>query len=1081
MARIHTRIVMAATLVAGFAVGLRPTSAHHTVGHDQNPSPPPNLGPTTILHFEAGSLIIPMDACYARPSFMATGDIDTIIAPLTTTTAKCNGNNEKDDGIIPAYSLMFRLIQAGIPVNWSIKHAKSKWATIDFQVVRSGGGPVTHRLPGGATDLTKYSGMTTISYRGAPFVIDKDHAAAALALMDSVANVCDTGTCFKEVDIHVATVGFDVPVYRTVGGLPRLAIIDVSDGATALPNEKTNFLRGSIDEALMASLEGSMFTWLTIPQVLAGALDDTYDLAWVPPFDLPAAPTVRQRALMDKFAEFADTGGSILFQDGAVGALEGHGTMSGLTYTASQPSVQSFMTNGGLVANGTSGTWDNGNASELTLGQDYSDPASQFGGIVWTGIGGSKFNWKPRYDKAYLPGVRRMIYSDHTTTASADNWDFATWRRKDNDPDKGVIYYLGGFHWRRVTAAGFRVLMNTLLSTQARADDTFTEVSRSSPIVAVVDGAELQFAGTFETLYPPLDAPTYASAANNTTFSFPHVRGHMRALDLSQLDAGATSFEDADRSSSLVVFDAATLLPPASSAGAGCTLINGSCRHIFTNTGTSSQPTKTVIAEGNVAALKGLLDPDDSLTLDDDEARFLIARINAGIRDGAGYTAALGGVDRSTLAVIEQSPLVPVARPTMAYFGARDGMLHAVCAEAGSGCPAVGVELWAFMPSVELQHVVTNNTRIDGSPKVADVFGEYATGRAMRTVLVFQTANEGESATYALDVTAPSAPTLLWEHKTTGAGLGVAIGWVRDNSSIRSFTFVQTNSGTSASGMVVTALDTATGEPMWTTPFTQTYPDRGFGNEAPPHDALPGGVTLLPSLSGSTIDGLLVPSLWGAVYKLNARTGVNAYGNDDGQPVPLFQFTSDYHPIGAPVSLYRNDEGQLHAVIVSGGYADPFSPSGVVWAPDDEHQYAIGFPVAPDDGLVPIEPADTDLIDLFIDFGAGQRAFSPAVIAGGEIFITTDSSDVNAADFGETTNTGTLWRASLAAPGNPVTKVTIPSGAAAVDVSMSTGSVLSVGGSGVHRYNPTGFANVGTSTEVAPESTASRRLWLRLR
>jgi hypothetical protein len=387
------------------------------------------------------------------------------------------------------------------------------------------------------------------------------------------------------------------------------------------------------------------------------------------------------------------------------------------------------------------------------------------------------------------------------------------------------------------------------------------------------------------------------------------------------------------------------------------------------------------------------------------------------------------------------------------------------------------------MPAVELDKVTMNTTRIDGSPKVADVFGDFATGRAMRTVLVFQTGNQAPSATYALDITNPSAPVILWEHETTGAGLGVALGWVRDNSSIKSYTFIQTNTGTTTSGMMVTALDTATGEEVWSVPFSQTYPDRGVGNDPPPYDALPGGVTLLPSLSGSTVDALLVPSLWGAVYKLNARTGVNAYGTDDGQPVPLFRFESDFHPIGAPVSLYRNDEGVLHALIVSGGYTDPFSPSGVVWAPDDEHQYAVGFPAAPDEIVVPIDPDDDDLIDLLIDFGAGQRAFSPAVIAGSEVFITTDSSDVNAADFGSVANSGTLWRASLdpTSAGDPPTKVTIPSGAAAVDVSMTSATVVSVGGSGVHRYDPPGFVNTGTSTEVAPEATASRRLWLRLR
>ena len=87
-------------LVLGFALALAPaSSAHHNTTHNQNPNPPPPMGSTTIIHFDAGSLIIPLDACYARPSFMSSTDLNQIITPLTDTTAKCNGDSEKDDGI----------------------------------------------------------------------------------------------------------------------------------------------------------------------------------------------------------------------------------------------------------------------------------------------------------------------------------------------------------------------------------------------------------------------------------------------------------------------------------------------------------------------------------------------------------------------------------------------------------------------------------------------------------------------------------------------------------------------------------------------------------------------------------------------------------------------------------------------------------------------------------------------------------------------------------------------------------------------------------------------------------------------
>ena len=44
-----------------------------------------------------------------------------------------------------------------------------------------------------------------------------------------------------------------------------------------------------------------------------------------------------------------------------------------------------------------------------------------------------------------------------------NDWTFAGWRHKDNDLDKGRIYYLGGYYWRKNTASGFRLLLNTIL------------------------------------------------------------------------------------------------------------------------------------------------------------------------------------------------------------------------------------------------------------------------------------------------------------------------------------------------------------------------------------------------------------------------------------------------------------------------------------------------------------------------------------------------------------------------------------------------------------------------------------------
>jgi len=1072
--RIHLPIGLA--LVLAMALAVTPSSAHHTATHDQNPNPPAALGPTTVLHFEGGSLVIPMDACFQRPSFIADAELVAITGSALKAAA-CNTNTQKDDGMIPAYSLMFRLVQAGIPVSWSLRSGKTDWNDVDFSIVKAGFGPVTWRAPGHAENATRYSSQTTIQYRGAPFVIDAAYAAEAITLMNTLGNIHPE---YKDVDYHIAQVGFDAPIYKTLTQLPKLAILDLSDLATFLPNQKTVFLAEAIGDAVLADatneptntkLRGNMWSWVTIPSVNSGGLSG-YNIAWVASFDLFATATTAQTTFLNSLAGFANGGGSIVFQDGAVGSIEGYGTMSGLSYTASRPSLQSFQADGGLIVNGVSSTWDNGSATETTRATDYSDPASQFGGSIWTGIGGSKYSWKPRYDKAYLPGVRRMIYSWHATDDTKNRWDFAIWRKKDNDSAKGTIYYLGGDHWRRVTASGFRVLMNTLLASAPVQVTSTAEIARSSPIIATVGGIETDYQGTLEVTLPAQPVTTYSTATTSSTFRFPATKGHLRAIDIAQLADGANSFT---ASTNAILFDAANGIPTPNATGSGCAFpATGTCRRIFTDTGSPTAPAETMVVTGNHTILRPLLG-----VATDADADELIQRISAGRKSGTSWVAALGGIDRSTPAVIEPSPLIPNGRATMIYVGATDGMLHAICAETGPGCPAAGRELWAFLPSSELGKVRNNNTRLDGSPKVVDIFGSFnGAARTLKTVLVFQTGNRLPSATYAIDITDPRSPNVLWKVTTDGPGVGVAMGWVRDGAAITPMTWVQSayNPAGDTAGFQVRAIDTASGVVRWTKNYD--YPAAlSVTNEPPPLSAMPGGVTVVADLGGTTADSLLVPSLYGRVWKLDPLTGDNVYGTDE-----MFTFGEDFHPIGAPIALYRSPiDGVLRAVVVSGGYADPFEPSATQWAPDDVHQYAVSFPVVP--STVPLTRADIasdDSLGIHVDFGEGQRAFSPAVVAGGEIFFTTDVMNVNAADYGTVQETGRLWRKSLSSDA-AATAVVIPSGAAAPDVSISTGTVLTGGISGVEKTRPSGFDAVGSSTEVAPSTSSSRRLWLRLR
>lgn len=111
------------------------------------------------------------------------------------------------------------------------------------------------------------------------------------------------------------------------------------------------------------------------------------------------------------------------------------------------------------------------------------------------------------------------------------------------------------------------------------------------------------------------------------------------------------------------------------------------------------------------------------------------------------------------------------SRTEMVYVGANDGMLHAFNATSGE-------EVWAFVPTAVMPNMYkladasysTKHTYlVDGAPVVGDI---YVDG-AWKSILVGGL-NAGGKAYYALDVTVPESPKLLWEF--TDANLGLTFG-----------------------------------------------------------------------------------------------------------------------------------------------------------------------------------------------------------------------------------------------------------------------------------------------------------------
>jgi type IV pilus assembly protein PilY1 len=108
-----------------------------------------------------------------------------------------------------------------------------------------------------------------------------------------------------------------------------------------------------------------------------------------------------------------------------------------------------------------------------------------------------------------------------------------------------------------------------------------------------------------------------------------------------------------------------------------------------------------------------------------------------------------------------------------AYVGANDGMLHAFATET-LGSVTAGDELWAYVPGPVLPNLrkladkkyqYSHQYFVDGTPLVGDA---YFAG-AWHTVLIGGL-NSGGKGYYALDITNPQVPKLLWEISSATPG-----------------------------------------------------------------------------------------------------------------------------------------------------------------------------------------------------------------------------------------------------------------------------------------------------------------------
>lgn len=124
-------------------------------------------------------------------------------------------------------------------------------------------------------------------------------------------------------------------------------------------------------------------------------------------------------------------------------------------------------------------------------------------------------------------------------------------------------------------------------------------------------------------------------------------------------------------------------------------------------------------------------------------------------------------------------------RTPAVYVGANDGMLHAFNA-------TTGFEMWAFIPTPVIPNLANladkeyganyHTNYVNGSPVVADICVSACSGSnaVWKTILV-SGLNGGGRGYFAIDVTTPEAPVLLWEFYAQASGTNSNLGYTFGN------------------------------------------------------------------------------------------------------------------------------------------------------------------------------------------------------------------------------------------------------------------------------------------------------------
>ncbi len=929
--------------------------------------------------FSAGALIIPMDSCYNPDQTTATPKpLNTAGSCVASSPSHSNGSatcyaKYSTANIRHPFGMLYLLAENNIPVNIILNQTKLGLADEDFHVTP----PTGATAPNTVTYLAESSGVykavaassgvdcgvNTVYYSGMPFVVDATYAQQALAVIQAF-NAAQSGSnkdLFGDVPMHIINYPFTAPVLGILESRPKPVLIDNSP------------LDTFFDESGIPLTVATSTTFIQ--------MNGTYTFNWPSSLGSNGVCTNNCATLYNSSgSNFIDVVWSSNSSKG-----NDHGNLANWT------AMPKFLQQGGTVLAVDSGqTWESGSAGgfggtlEQTSASDNSGPFCTGVGVKHIGLVPliSQDLSKPGPTSQY-PASNRFLQVDamnfvvHGNGGGADGtstWDFKNSPTVTNvhglsngngyvslaghpmvsgSQVSGNLVYLGSLNsWHGGSTnkdGGLHIMYNTLLVGNGCGTTNFTstELTRSTAVASYSStGTKVaEYLGTYDWYIPKS-----ASAMGNSLYQpdpsvYPYTTGHFREYKASGSFTAnsSTDYKNCSSSNTLSAcnWDAATQLPKFAS------------RNVFAVTGSSAAWTiKTV----------------SSLTATDTTLSYISGKLDktvSGVTSGV-----LGGIDWSTAAVIEALPsgLVSVGnsktRPTIAYVGSRDGMLHAFCVSTSCYGKNAGDEIWAMItPGMKalMTSAYNGGTNMDWSKvnlggiiRVADVKDDFEghTG-VYRTVLIVGAHDYGYVD--AIDISDPDPSNInkdgfsfLWEQDGTTKSDGTTNNQPMGKTWGASFALTGSNGGAIAAVTSATCYGMGFSTavcPTSVTPGENTYVLRMkdglvvnvdqklytrttslFGATIP--NDVPAPPTTLDADDDTFDETILVPALDGYVYRYTLKSGTapTLASLDTSKNKQLFDASSGCttgiacEPIGSPVTIVRNLHGtEFGALVVTGG------------------------------------------------------------------------------------------------------------------------------------------------------------------